>query len=196
MYDITEWKHVFKLDPNKDITDDQLEQLCESGTDAVLIGGSDHVTEDDVLRLMAKVRRFLVPCVLEVSTIDAIVPGFDLYFIPTVLNSRDTDWIAGLHKKAMKEYGELMSPDEIVVEGYCILNQDCKAAALTNADTELDIEDIKAYARVAEHLFRLPVFYLEYSGMLGIRRSLRKQKRCFRKRRCFTAAASKMRRRR
>lgn len=79
MYDITEWKHVFKLDPNKDITDDQLEQLCESGTDAVLIGGSDHVTEDDVLRLMSKVRRFLVPCVLEVSTIDAIVPGFDLY---------------------------------------------------------------------------------------------------------------------
>ncbi|MCY8268632.1 geranylgeranylglyceryl/heptaprenylglyceryl phosphate synthase, partial [Bacillus haynesii] len=60
MYDITEWKHVFKLDPNKDITDDQLEQLCESGTDAVLIGGSDHVTEDDVLRLMSKVRRFLV----------------------------------------------------------------------------------------------------------------------------------------
>lgn len=38
---------------------------------------------------------------------------------------------------------------------------------MTNADTELDIEDIKAYARVAEHLFRLPVFYLEYSGMLG-----------------------------
>ncbi|MCY8758360.1 heptaprenylglyceryl phosphate synthase [Bacillus haynesii] len=176
MYDITEWKHVFKLDPNKDITDDQLEQLCESGTDAVLIGGSDHVTEDDVLRLMSKVRRFLVPCVLEVSTIDAIVPGFDLYFIPTVLNSRDTDWIAGLHKKAMKEYGELMSPEEIVVEGYCILNQDCKAAALTNADTELDIEDIKAYARVAEHLFHLPVFYLEYSGMLGDAETLKETK--------------------
>ncbi|WFA05976.1 MULTISPECIES: heptaprenylglyceryl phosphate synthase [Bacillus] len=167
MYDITEWKHVFKLDPDKEITDDQLEQLCESGTDAILIGGSDNVTEDNVLRLMSKVRRFLVPCILEVSTIGAIVPGFDLYFIPTVLNSRDRDWIVGLHKEAMKEYGELMSPEEIVVEGYCILNQDCKAAALTNADASLDLEDIKAYARMAEHLFRLPVFYMEYSGMLG-----------------------------
>lgn len=167
MYDITEWKHVFKLDPNKEITDEQLEQLCESGTDAILIGGSDNITEDDVLRLMSKVRRFLVPCVLEVSTIDAIVPGFDLYFIPTVLNSNNPDWIVGLHKEAMKEYGELMSPEEIIVEGYCILNKDCKAAALTNANPALELEDIKAYARLAEKLFHLPVFYLEYSGMLG-----------------------------
>ncbi|MBU8786617.1 MULTISPECIES: heptaprenylglyceryl phosphate synthase [Bacillus] len=167
MYDITEWKHVFKLDPNKEITDEQLEQLCESGTDAILIGGSDNITEDDVLRLMSKVRRFLVPCVLEVSAIDAIVPGFDLYFIPTVLNSKNPDWIVGLHKEAMKEYGELMSPEEIIVEGYCILNPDCKAAALTDADAEIGLEDIKAYARLAEKLFSMPVFYLEYSGMLG-----------------------------
>lgn len=74
MYDVTEWKHVFKLDPNKDLPDEQLEILCESGTDAVIIGGSDGVTEDNVLRMMSKVRRFLVPCVLEVSAIEAIVP--------------------------------------------------------------------------------------------------------------------------
>ncbi|NPC91766.1 heptaprenylglyceryl phosphate synthase [Bacillus sp. WMMC1349] len=167
MYDVTEWKHVFKLDPHKEITDEQLEQLCESGTDAILIGGSDHIAEDDVLRLMSKVRRFLVPCILEISTIEAIVPGFDLYFIPTVLNSCDRKWIVGLHQEAMKEYGELISPEDIVVEGYCILNHDCKAAALTNADTALELEDIKAYARMAEHLFHLPIFYLEYSGMFG-----------------------------
>lgn len=47
MYDVTEWKHVFKLDPNKDLPDEQLEILCESGTDAVIIGGSDGVTEDN-----------------------------------------------------------------------------------------------------------------------------------------------------
>lgn len=58
MYDVTEWKHVFKLDPNKDLPDEQLEILCESGTDAVIIGGADGVTEDNVLRMMSKVRRF------------------------------------------------------------------------------------------------------------------------------------------
>ncbi|MCY8826242.1 heptaprenylglyceryl phosphate synthase [Bacillus atrophaeus] len=167
MYDVTEWKHVFKLDPNKEISDEQLDMLCESGTDAIIIGGSDNVTEDDVLRLMSKVRRFLVPCVLEVSTTDAIVPGFDLYFIPSVLNSRNPDWIVGLHKQAMKEYGDLMSMEDIVTEGYCILNPDCKAAVLTDADTDLDAEDAAAYARVSEHLLHLPIFYLEYSGVLG-----------------------------
>ena len=30
-----------------------------------------------------------------------------------------------------------------------------------------DEEDVIAYARMAEHLFKLPVFYLEYSGTLG-----------------------------
>lgn len=96
-----------------------------------------------------------------------IVPGFDLYFIPTVLNSAHPDWIVGLHKDAMKEYGDLMSMEEIVPEGYVILNEECKAAKLTEANTALDIDDVRAYARVAEHLMKLPIFYLEYSGTLG-----------------------------
>ena len=40
MYDINGWKHVFKLDPNKDISDEHLEQVCESGTDAIIVGGT------------------------------------------------------------------------------------------------------------------------------------------------------------
>lgn len=175
MYDVTEWKHVFKLDPNKDLPDEQLEMLCESGTDAVIIGGSDGVTEDNVLRMLSQVRRFLVPCVLEVSAIEAIVPGFDLYFIPSVLNSKNPDWIVGMHQKAMKEYGELMALEEIVAEGYCIVNPDCKAAALTEADTNLNHDDIIAYARVSE-LLQLPIFYLEYSGALGDIEAVKKTK--------------------
>ncbi|AZB41476.1 heptaprenylglyceryl phosphate synthase [Bacillus sp. FJAT-42376] len=167
MYDVKEWRHAFKLDPDKPITDEDLEKVCESGTDAVIIGGSDHIDEEDILNLMARVRRYLVPCVLEVSTLEAIVPGFDLYFIPTVLNSRDPKWIVELHKNAVKEYGELMDWDEMLVEGYCILNEDCKAAKLTDADTEIDLEDVKAYARMSENMFHLPVFYMEYSGTYG-----------------------------
>lgn len=67
----------------------------------------------------------------------------------------------------MKEFGDLMSMEEIVPEGYVILNEDCKAAKLTEANTALDIDDVRAYARVAEHLMKLPIFYLEYSGTLG-----------------------------
>jgi putative glycerol-1-phosphate prenyltransferase len=167
MYDFREWRHVFKLDPNKEISDDRLEKICESGTDAVIVGGTDGVTLDKVLDLMARVRRYTVPCVLEVSSIDIVTPGFDLYFIPTILNSNDTKWITGLHHQAVKEYGEIMDWEEIVMEGYCILNEECKAAKLTSAHAGASIEEVKAYAMMAEKMFQLPIFYLEYSGRYG-----------------------------
>lgn len=162
-----EWRHVFKLDPNKEISDENLEKLCESGTDAIIVGGSDNVTLEGVLDLMARIRRYSVPCALEVSSIDSVTPGFDLFFIPTVLNSHDPKWIVGLHQQAVKEFGEVMNWDEIFVEGYCILNGDCKAAKLSDAETNLSAEDVVAYAEMAEKMFSLPIFYLEYSGTYG-----------------------------
>jgi putative glycerol-1-phosphate prenyltransferase len=167
MYDVREWRHVFKLDPNKEISDERLEKICESGTDAVIVGGSDGVTLEGVLNLMARIRRYTVPCVLEVSSIETITPGFDLYFIPTVLNSRDAAWITGHHHQAVKEFGQIMNWDEIILEGYCILNEDCKAAKLTSAQAGLNNEDVKAYAMMAEKMFQLSIFYVEYSGKYG-----------------------------
>jgi putative glycerol-1-phosphate prenyltransferase len=35
------WKHMFKLDPAKSISDENLEALCMSNTDAIIIGGTD-----------------------------------------------------------------------------------------------------------------------------------------------------------
>src|SRR5690625_2819595 len=40
---ISEWNHVFKLDPEKEISDEKLELLCESDTDAIIIGGTDNI---------------------------------------------------------------------------------------------------------------------------------------------------------
>ena len=167
MYDFREWRHVFKLDPNKELSDERLEQICESGTDAILVGGTDGITLEKVLELMARIRRYSVPCVLEVSTIETVTPGFDLYFIPTILNSRDALWITGLHHQAVKEFGDIMDWEEIVMEGYCILNEDCKAAKLTDAKANLTNEEVTAYAVMAEKMFQLPIFYLEYSGKYG-----------------------------
>jgi putative glycerol-1-phosphate prenyltransferase len=167
MYDFREWRHVFKLDPDKEISDEQLERICESGTDAVMVGGTDGVTLEKVLDLMARIRRYTVPCVLEVSSIEIVTPGFDLYFIPTILNSNDTKWITGLHHQAVKEFGEIMDWEEIVMEGYCILNEECKAAKLTSANATASTEEVKAYAMMAEKMFHLPIFYLEYSGTYG-----------------------------
>lgn len=165
--DYLEWRHVFKLDPAKDISDEALEKICESGTDVILVGGTDGVTLDGVLDLLVRVRRFEVPIALEISTIDAVTPGYDYYFIPTVLNSDDPKWIKNLHHEAIKEYGDIMVWDELVAEGYCILNPNCKVAEVTQANTDLSTDDVVAYARMAENFFKLPVFYLEYSGEYG-----------------------------
>ncbi|QHS24186.1 heptaprenylglyceryl phosphate synthase [Virgibacillus sp. MSP4-1] len=166
MYDIQKWDHVFKLDPNKEISDADLEKVCESGTDAIIIGGTDGVTLDNVLQLLSRVRRYTVPCVLEISNTESVTPGFDYYFIPSVLNSRNKKWFMDLHHQAVKEYGEIMNWDEIFMEGYCMLNPDSKAFQYTDS-IPLEDEDVMAYARMTEKMFRFPFFYLEYSGTYG-----------------------------
>ncbi|WNF36870.1 heptaprenylglyceryl phosphate synthase [Bacillaceae bacterium IKA-2] len=166
-YEYEDWKHIFKLDPNKELSDNDLEKICESGTDAVMIGGSDGVTEDNILDLLVRIRRYLVPCVLEVASVETVTPGFDFYFIPSVLNSRSVEWVTGLHHKAVKEFGGIMNWNEIVMEGYCVLNERSKVADLTNAKTDLTVEDVVAYAQMSEKMFKYPIFYLEYSGVFG-----------------------------
>ncbi|WP_042478770.1 heptaprenylglyceryl phosphate synthase [Bacillus ndiopicus] len=161
------WRHVFKVDPAKTISDEDLEKVCESGTDVILVGGTDGITLDNVLDLLVRVRRYTVPIALEISNIESVTPGFDYYFIPSVLNSRNTKWVKDLHHMAIKEYGDIMVWEELVAEGYCVLNPDCKVAHATEAQTDLSIDDVVAYARMAENYFKLPIFYLEYSGTYG-----------------------------
>ncbi|WJY27402.1 heptaprenylglyceryl phosphate synthase [Sporosarcina trichiuri] len=165
--DYHNWRHAFKLDPAKTIHDDELEKLAESGTDGIIVGGTDGITLEGVLHLLARLRRYAVPLALEVSDADAVTFGYDYYFIPTVLNANDVKWMNGVHLEALKEFGHMMKWEEVAAEGYCILNPDCKAAQLTGATQPLTKEDVTAYARMAEHLFRFPIFYMEYSGMYG-----------------------------
>lgn len=164
--EINNWQHVFKLDPAKEINDEDLERICESGTDAIIVGGTDNITLDGVLDLLYRIRRYALPCALEVSTMDAITPGFDAYLIPAVLNSNDKKWIMDIQHEAIKQYGNLMNWDEILVEGYCILNEESKAFQKTDSFLP-DEADVIAYARMAEKFFKLPIFYIEYSGSYG-----------------------------
>ncbi|MEC0246313.1 heptaprenylglyceryl phosphate synthase [Paenibacillus chitinolyticus] len=175
--DSSTWKHVFKLDPDREISDEALERICLSGTDAILVGGSSGVTFDNTVDLLARIRGFEVPCILEVSDAEAIVPGFDLFFIPMVLNAGDPQWILGRHHEALKEYGAIMDWNEILVEGYVILNGESTAAKVTSARTDLTERDVVAYARMAEHLLRLPIFYVEYSGTFGNMELVRRTRR-------------------
>ncbi|RDW18998.1 heptaprenylglyceryl phosphate synthase [Oceanobacillus chungangensis] len=161
------WKHIFKLDPAKEISDEHLDLICRSGTDAIMIGGTDNVTLDGVEDLLLRIKqRHELFCILEVSTMEAIIPGFDAYYIPMVLNSKDKTWMMDIQHQGIKEYIDFIDYTELIFEGYCILNEEAKVFKYTNSRLP-DIEDVRAYAYMAEHVFHLPVFYVEYSGKYG-----------------------------
>lgn len=182
---IARWKHVFKLDPDKHITDEALQRICLSGTDAVVVGGSTGVTYDNTVDLLARIRRYELPCALETSAEEAIVPGFDLYLIPVVMNTDQGEWITGRHHRAVREFGPMADWDSIAAEGYVILNQHSAVARLTGAAPLASAKDLIAYARMADKLFRLPIFYVEYSGRFGDMEWVRKAKNTLEQARLF-----------
>lgn len=161
------WRHVVKLDPDKPADEWLIEQVIASGTDAIIVGGTQNITREKVLKLFKLLKPYKLPKILEVSTIGSITFGFDGYLIPVVLNAGDPKWIIGAHKEAVKLAGDLMEWDEVLPEGYIILNPECSAFKLTEARHPLSEQDILAYAHCGESLFSLPLIYLEYSGTFG-----------------------------
>lgn len=164
---IASWRHVFKLDPQKTLTDANLERICQSDTDAIIVGGTDGITFDNTVDLLGRIRRYELPCVLEVSNLAAIVPGFDGYLIPLVLNATDVKWVIGAQHEAVKQFGGMIPWSDVLGEGYVVLNPQSRVARLTDSRTELSCEDMTAYAEMVEQLLNLPIFYVEYSGTYG-----------------------------
>lgn len=161
------WRHVFKLDPDKELSDEELDAICMSGTDAIIVGGSSGVTFENTVDLMSRIRRYEVDCALEVSTLEGAVPGFDGYFVPLVLNTDRSEWILGRQLEGLKEYGAFVPWEETAAQGYIILNEEATAAKLTGANANLTAEELIAHVRMADRLMRLPVIYVEYSGTFG-----------------------------
>ncbi|MDB4866886.1 MAG: heptaprenylglyceryl phosphate synthase [Cohnella sp.] len=168
------WRHVFKLDPDREITEDTLESVCLSGTDAILVGGSSGVTFDNTVELLSRIRRYELPCALELSDPSCGVPGFDGYFIPMVLNAKRREWLIGHHVDALRDFGHLLPWDSVVGEAYLVLNPGSTVARVTEADANLSEGDALAYTQVADRLWNVPVLYIEYSGLFGDMRLVRR----------------------
>ncbi|TCI44725.1 MULTISPECIES: heptaprenylglyceryl phosphate synthase [Exiguobacterium] len=165
--DFQTWRHVFKLDPNKQLDESALAALVRSGTDAFLIGGTDGVDAENTFALYARLQGCGIPVALEMSHPEHAIRGFDHYFIPTVLNAGTVDWVVGHQMRAFERYGHLFDSNNVTGQGYIVLNPEAKVAAVTGARATLTLEEVVAYAETGHHLFRLPSLYLEYSGTLG-----------------------------
>src|SRR5699024_6366672 len=146
--------------------DEALAKICESDTDAIIVGGTDGITEDNVLDLMARVRRFSVPVALEVTSTEAVVPGFDHYFIPGVFNPKDIKWQHGLLQQALAENSHLRDYSEVSLLPYINLNEECKAFEKSDAD-RVTHEMVPHYLNMLDKLYQTSYIYIEYSGTYG-----------------------------
>jgi phosphoglycerol geranylgeranyltransferase len=160
------WVHVTKLDPDKSLTDAQIEQVVTSGTDAVMLSGTLNVTQANLARLLAQVARSGIPLVVEPASPEvARFDGIDLVYVPSVLNSTDVNWIVGKHKDWVQQYR--VDWKKVVPEAYIVLNPASSVGKVTKALCSLTPEEAAAYARLADRYFDFPIVYIEYSGIYG-----------------------------
>jgi len=82
MIDWKKWRHVTKLDPDKPITPKAVAEIVDSGTDAIMVSGTQNITKENVARLAEMLRDYSIPKVLEPSGTDGLMDGMDLLFVP------------------------------------------------------------------------------------------------------------------
>lgn len=163
------WDHVVKVDPDKDLPPGEtFGDVCQTGTDAIMIGGTTGVTAENMQDALAACARYEVPLYIEPNSPRNVIHDERLtgYLVPSVLNAGDVAWIIGFHKEWLR-LDESIDWSGTFTEGYIVLNPDSSVAMVTEADCEQRPEDVAAYAAVADRLFGLPIVYVEYSGMLG-----------------------------
>jgi phosphoglycerol geranylgeranyltransferase len=169
MHPWADWDHVVKLDPDKTLVEDEsFEQIAASGTDAIEIGGTTGMTEEKMGRVVEACGKYDIPVFIEPSHVGAVYhsDAHDGYLVPVVFNAGDMAWMTGAHKEWVRLDDEI-DWDRTYTEAYIVLNPDSSVASYTQANCNLDPEEVAAYATVAERMFGQDIIYIEYSGTFG-----------------------------
>jgi phosphoglycerol geranylgeranyltransferase len=164
----SEWDHIVKLDPDKDLVGSETyEDVMQTGTDAIEVGGTLDVTADKMLRVIDACKKYDVPLYQEPNDPTVVVDDEDLdgYLVPTVLNTEDPFFLVGAHK----EWTRIAEVPwaKTTLEAYIVLNPEASVAKFAQADCEQTADDVAAYARAAERFFGQEIVYVEYSGTFG-----------------------------
>ncbi len=165
MIDWKKWRHVTKLDPDKPITPKDVAAIVDSGTDAVMISGTQNITKENVAGLIEMLAEYSIPKVLEPAGTEGLRDDTDFIFVPSVLNTDVAFWFMGAHKVWVQHYK--IDWDRVVPEAYIVLNPRSAVAMVTRAKTEMSPGEAAAYAECADRFFHFPVVYIEYSGTYG-----------------------------
>jgi phosphoglycerol geranylgeranyltransferase len=163
-----DWDHIVKVDPDKPLVEGEtFADVCETGTDALEIGGTLDVTTEKMQRVIEACADYDVPLYQEPNNPAVVVhdDSVDGFLVPVVLNAGNVAWISGFHKEWVRM--DDIDWDRTTTEAYIILNPESSAAQLTEANCDQSAEDVAAYAEMAERLFGQRIVYIEYSGTFG-----------------------------
>jgi phosphoglycerol geranylgeranyltransferase len=164
------WKHITKLDPDRRNTPELVETALQSGTDAIMISGTQGITPANVRRLLATVRHPSIPIVLEPVNSQSVTFDTDYLFIPTVINSMDRWWYIDAHVDWLQKLRRSRARipwEKIVPEAYIVLNPRSAVAKVTKCETRLSAQKVQAYSSFADGFLKFPIVYIEYSGVYG-----------------------------
>ncbi|MHA2366064.1 MAG: geranylgeranylglyceryl/heptaprenylglyceryl phosphate synthase [Candidatus Hodarchaeales archaeon] len=183
-----EFRHITKLDPDKNNTPELINFVSESGTDAIMISGTQGITRENVTDLYKKLRSATdKPICCEPAHKFAIIYDADFIYLPIVLNSQEIKWIVNAHVDWL---GDLVKADRdlpwdrVVSEGYIVMNPNSAVAKVTNAKTGLNPDQVATYA-IYGQLLGTNAVYIEYSGVYGSIDAVKKTKRFMSKSKLF-----------
>lgn len=161
-----DWVHVTKLDPDKQLSPEDIELVASSGTDALMLSGTLNVTCENLLALKKEVARYGLPLVVEPAGPEAVIyDGIDLLFVASVMNTTDVTWLVGKHRAWVAT--QTIDWGKVVPEAYIVLNPNSSVGKVTKSLCNLTPAEVAAYATVADRYFRFPIIYIEYSGTYG-----------------------------
>ncbi|ELZ91968.1 geranylgeranylglyceryl phosphate synthase-like protein [Haloferax mucosum ATCC BAA-1512] len=186
--------HVTKVDPAEPLPSD-LDIL--DGTDLVIVGGSDGVTQANSLDAIERIRAQFsdLPVFQEPYGSDHVssetMDAVDYLSVPAVYNG-DRDNFVAKHVDFFTEVGSkpeevtgtglpvvgdviasrgrdaiAAAAEKILGEGYVIQNLDSKAAAVSGVDRLYSPDEVAGAALATESFYGFPIFYIEYSGVYG-----------------------------
>ncbi len=184
--------HVTKVDPAKELPSD-LEVL--EGTDLILVGGSDGVTETNTLEAIRAIDEHLpsVPVCQEPngsSHVSREIDAVDALAVPAVYNG-DRDHFVGKHVDLFTEIGRKPEkPSARVCQSWATSSRRKASTWSPNSPrscsarvrrpeprvrggrsrrrrVDVDPDQVAGTALATETFYRFPIFYVEYSGTYG-----------------------------